>query len=113
MNPTPQQALETLAQIFGIEVEELIGGSREQWLSDKRHLIMFFMHHELKFGKGDIKKAFQKDYGTIRWAIQKINQELEFDTRIQLQYAETKDAFYQSYLRTLAQDHGYRLVPIT
>jgi len=92
---TPTQVLETVADFYNLELEDVTGKSREKRLSVPRQIIMYLMRNELKMSYPAIGDELGgRDHTTAMHAHTKIQNVLEKDLRVRQELELIKQRLY-------------------
>lgn len=83
-NVTPRQLIQTVAAYFDLEVEGLLGKSREKRLAFPRQIIMYLMRDEMKSSYPSIGAELGgRDHTTAMHAHDKITHAVQIDEKLQ------------------------------
>ncbi|WP_289029580.1 helix-turn-helix domain-containing protein [uncultured Algoriphagus sp.] len=104
-----EKIIEKLCLLQGISKEEMLGSRRSPYLGMKKHLSMYLLRHEFEMSCARIAKMLRKDRGSVVYGSKKIEELLESSRYIQNTYANLKDNFYREILKSMCEEHGYRL----
>lgn len=92
---TPQQIIETVGEFFSINTADLLGQSREKKFSYPRQIIMHLMRKELNMSYPSIGNELGgRDHTTAMHADNKINTDLEKDTKLKQEIDLLKQKLY-------------------
>lgn len=92
---TAMQLIETVANYYGITIDQIVGKSREQRLSFPRQIIMYLMREELDYSYPSIGKEIGgRDHTTAMHACAKICREIESDAKLQQDMDYIKQRMY-------------------
>ncbi|MBU0646466.1 chromosomal replication initiator protein DnaA [Patescibacteria group bacterium] len=94
-NVTPRQLIQTMAGYFDLEIEDLLGKSREKRLAFPRQITMFIMREEMKMSYPTIGTELGgRDHTTAMHAYEKINGCLEEDEKLRHDIELIKQRLY-------------------
>lgn len=94
-NITPRQLIQTVAGYFELEMDELLGKSREKRLAFPRQITMFIMREEMKMSYPTIGTELGgRDHTTAMHAYEKINGCLEEDEKLKHDIELIKQRLY-------------------
>ncbi len=94
-NITTKQLIQTVAAYFDLQIEDLLGKSREKRLAFPRQIIMFLMREEMKSSYPSIGTELGgRDHTTAMHAYEKISTKLPDDERLQHDLELIKQRLY-------------------
>lgn len=94
---TPKKLIQTVANYFDIEIEDLIGNSRKKELVVPRQIVMFLMREELNASYPNIGQELGgRDHTTAMHACNKINKEIENDEKMARDIEMIRQRLYNS-----------------
>ncbi len=92
---TPKQLIQTVASYFDLQIDELLGKSREKRLAFPRQIIMYIMREEMKSSYPSIGQALGgRDHTTAMHAYDKIANILTDDEKLQHDLELIKQRLY-------------------
>lgn len=92
---TPKQLIETVAEFYNLQIDDILGKNREKKLSTPRQIIMFLMREELKMSYPAIGEDLGgRDHTTAMHAHTKIASDLENDLRLKQEVELIKQRLY-------------------
>lgn len=92
---TPRQLIQTVAEYFELEIEDLLGKSREKRLAFPRQIIMYVMREEMKSSFPSIGSELGgRDHTTAMHAYEKISNQIAIDEKLQQDVEVIKQRIY-------------------
>jgi len=92
---TPKELIVTVAEFYGVEIDDVTGKSREKRLAQPRQIIMFLLRNELKLSYPAIGSELGgRDHTTAMHAHTKIGTEIENDPKIKQEIEAIKQRLY-------------------
>lgn len=92
---TPAKMIETIADIYNVSEEEVVGKSREKKIALPRQIIMFLLREELKLSYPAIGDELGgRDHTTAMHAHEKIRRELENNLKLKQDVEAIKQRLY-------------------
>ncbi len=92
---TPKELISAIADFYGVEIDDVIGKSREKRLSQPRQIIMFLLRNELKLSYPAIGAELGgRDHTTAMHAHTKIGTEIENDPKLKQDVEAIKQRLY-------------------
>ncbi len=92
---TPKEMANTVTDFYGVEIEDVVGKSREKRLARPRQIIMFLMRDELKLSYPAIGSELGgRDHTTAMHAHTKIGTELENNPKLKQEIEAIKQRLY-------------------
>ncbi|MBT4547145.1 MAG: chromosomal replication initiator protein DnaA [Candidatus Magasanikbacteria bacterium] len=92
---TPKELIVTVAEFYGVEIDDVTGKSREKRLAQPRQIIMFLLRKELKLSYPAIGSELGgRDHTTAMHAHTKIGIEIENDPKIKQEIEAIKQRLY-------------------
>lgn len=92
---TPKQLIQTVASYYDLQIDELLGKSREKRLAYPRQIIMYIMREEMKSSYPSIGQALGgRDHTTAMHAYSKITNILTDDEKLQHDLELIKQRLY-------------------
>ena len=93
---TPREIIAEIGDFFGVNVEDILGKSREKRLSYPRQIIMYILRHELKMSYPAIGAELGgRDHTTAMHAHTKISTDLEKDMKLKQELEAIKQRLYE------------------
>jgi chromosomal replication initiator protein len=94
-NITPRQLIQTVASYFELQIEDLLGQSREKRLAFPRQIIMYIMREEMKSSFPSIGNELGgRDHTTAMHAYEKISNQITSDEKLQQDVEAIKQQIY-------------------
>lgn len=78
---SPDKIIASVASIYGIRQEDLLGKSQSQDCSLPRQIAMYLCRHELRLPFQGIGSIFSRDHSTVMTGIKQIEKRLEASDR--------------------------------
>lgn len=72
MSPSVRRVVESAAEVFGLTVEQILGGRRRADIAMARHIAMFVARRSTTLSLNQIAVAFDRDHTTVMHACHKI-----------------------------------------
>jgi chromosomal replication initiator protein len=69
---TYQSVINSVASIFGVQSEDIVGNKREKSVSNARQVAMYIFRRELDYSFAAIGSIFDKNHSTVMYAVEKI-----------------------------------------
>ncbi|MFA7654444.1 MAG: chromosomal replication initiator protein DnaA [Candidatus Magasanikbacteria bacterium] len=92
---TPQKLLETIAEFYNIQINDILGKNREKKLSLPRQVIMYLMREDLKMSYPAIGEELGgRDHTTAMHAHTKIRNDIENDMKLRQEVELIKQRLY-------------------
>jgi chromosomal replication initiator protein len=91
-----ETVLETVAQVFEVEVDKLKGSNREKNISMARQVAMYIFRNEMDYSFASIASIFDKNHSTVMYAVDKILDKIKNQDNMTLQNI---DKIKQSFSR--------------
>ena len=92
---TAPQLIETVSQMYGLTLDEILGKTREKKISFPRQIIMFLLREELKMSFPSIGDELGgRDHTTAMHAYEKIKRQLEDDLKLKQDIESLKQRLY-------------------
>jgi chromosomal replication initiator protein len=92
---TPKQLIQIVAEYYDLNVDDLLGESREQKLAFPRQIIMYLMREELRYSFPAIGQELGgRDHTTALHAFNKISQKIENDEKIRQEIEQIKQRLF-------------------
>lgn len=94
-NVSPRQLIQTVANYFELQIDDLLGKSREKRLAFPRQIIMYIMREEMKSSFPSIGTELGgRDHTTAMHAYEKISNQLLVDEKLQQDLEILKQRMY-------------------
>lgn len=94
-NITPRQLIQTVAEYFELQIEDLLGQSREKRLAFPRQIIMYIMREEMKSSFPAIGTELGgRDHTTAMHAYEKISNQIPLDEKLRQDIDLLKQKLY-------------------
>ncbi len=94
-NIGPNEIIQTVADVYGVNQESLLGRERSRKIALPRQIAMFLMRHEANISLPQIGEALGgRDHTTVMYACDKISEMMEDDDRFRRQVLQIKDRLY-------------------
>ena len=68
-----QSVIETVANIFGVQTEDIVGNKREKSVSNARQVAMYIFRQEMNYSFAAIGNIFDKNHSTVMYAVEKVS----------------------------------------
>ncbi len=92
----PKSIVITVSQYFGVQMDDLLGKSREKKLSFPRQIAMYLLREELKHSFPAIGDELGgRDHSTAMHAHSKISKEIEMDEKLRTDIESLREKIYQ------------------
>jgi len=92
---TSKQLIQVIAEFYGLNLEDILGKSREKRLSFPRQIIMFLLRQELKMSYPNIGDELGgRDHTTAMHAFEKISREIENNLKLRQEMELIKQRLY-------------------
>jgi chromosomal replication initiator protein len=92
---SPRQLIQAVAHYFELEIEDLLGKSREKRLAFPRQIIMYILREEMKFSFPSIGSELGgRDHTTAMHAYEKISNQVVDDEKLQQDIESIKQKIY-------------------
>lgn len=96
-NLSPKHILQTVASFYGVQIDDLLGKSREKRLAFPRQIIMFLLREEMKLSFPSIGTELGgRDHTTAMHACDKIRNEIETNPRSRESIAQLRQQIYSA-----------------
>jgi len=91
----PQQIIDTVADIFGITIDQILGRERTNKIARPRQIAMYLMREETDISLPKIGQALGgRDHTTVMYGHEKISDLLERDDRLRRQVISIKEQLF-------------------
>ena len=88
---SPQRVIESVAQVFAVEADDLRGSSRKRIVSRARQLAMSLLRQHTSLSLSKIGQCFGKDHTTVLYGVRRINKVLADDPELVQQVGKVRD----------------------
>lgn len=68
-----QSVINSVASIFGVQSEDIIGNKREKSVSNARQVAMYIFRKEMDYSFAAIGNIFDKNHSTVMYAVEKVS----------------------------------------
>jgi chromosomal replication initiator protein len=91
----PEEVVRRVADVFGVEVDRLLGRGRSREVVLPRQIVMYLLREEANYSLPQIGEALGgRDHTTVMYGCDKINDMLERDDRLRRQVIEIREQLY-------------------
>lgn len=91
----PRQVLQAVADVFGLNLDDLIGRSRSRDIALPRQVAMYLMREEVNSSLPQIGEALGgRDHTTVMYACEKVADMIERDDRLRRQVLQVRERLY-------------------
>jgi len=88
----PKRIIESVAQVFAVQAEDLRGSSRKRIVSQARQMAMYLLRQYTSLSLSKIGQCFgRKDHATVLYAVRRISKILDNDPEMAQQMAKVRN----------------------
>ena len=91
----PDEVVKHVADVFGVEVNSILGRDRSQQIALPRQIAMYLLREEANYSLPQIGEALGgRDHTTVMYGCEKIADLLERDDRLRRQVLDIKEQIF-------------------